>query len=269
MGWIILEGLDRSGKSSVAELYASKGYESFHFDTPDKKYFDLDYVGPSYLDECVDLYMSLSGRDVVFDRSIYGETVWPEVYGRKSQLSHEDVEVLQEIEDANDCQRILMEDPNFEAHWQRCVTNKEPLTRAQFNKGVAYYDRLSGMHSFKKYQLSDFEEGLKQLEGIPKKGTKTEVAAKVTAKAEIAKNVTEQQRKLEQANAINSILTAKIIKKKGPIFENIEKDVRNFLQERLSIILGTNIKTKSFSEEEIYILKTYAQRIKERSNGKK
>ena len=43
----------------------------------------------------------------------------------------------------------------------------------------------------------------------------------------------------------------KIIKKKGPIYDNIEKDVRNFLQERLSTILGVETKIKSFTEEEV------------------
>ena len=94
MAWIILEGLDRTGKSTVAELYKRQGYEVVHMSAPNKKFTQPGYTGPSYLDEMIDIYMKYSHKDVCFDRSPYGETVWPFVYGRKAQLSEEEIESL-------------------------------------------------------------------------------------------------------------------------------------------------------------------------------
>lgn len=261
MAWVILEGLDRTGKSSAAKVYEEKGYRVVHMDAPDKQYLDSKYVGPNYLDECVDLYMSLNGQDVVFDRSVYGEFVWPDVYTRRPQLSTEDLEILQEIEDANDCQRIIMHDENFDAHWQRCVENKEPLTRAQFNKAVAYFNRLSNMHGFQKQTLNDYADGLKELkttEVKDEKSNKADIVAKISPT-----KTSNQQLKLEKANAINSILALKIIKKKGNIFEAIEKDIRLFLQDKLGTILG-NEEPNKLTTEEIKVLKIMAQRIVEK-----
>ena len=72
MAWIQVEGVDRSGKSSVAEMYKTQGYEVVHMDAPDKKYFIPGYSGPSYLEEMVDMYTKYSGKDVVFDIRIVG-----------------------------------------------------------------------------------------------------------------------------------------------------------------------------------------------------
>ena len=160
MAFILIEGIDRSGKSSVAKYYRSQGYEVVHMSAPDKKYFNDKYVGPSYLDECVDMYMKYSGKDVVFDRTPYGELVWPDIYGRKPMLDLEDIEVLREMEDSNDAIRILMCDPDFDAHWKRCVENNEPLNRPQFNKAAAYYERLTSSHNFNLRCLGDFEEDI-------------------------------------------------------------------------------------------------------------
>jgi hypothetical protein len=266
MGWIILEGLDRSGKSSVANLYKEKyNYEVFHMRAPNKKYSNKDYIGPSYLDEIIDLYMSLSGKDVVFDRSVYGEQVWPEVYGRQTQLSSDDLEILKEIEDSNDCQRILLKPKDIEAHWKRCVENKEPLTRQQFNTAYAYYERIEQTHEFAVHSLEDYADGLKELPvSEEEKPVEQKLSANVTEKVTIAKNVTEQQLKLEKANAINSILSSRILKKKGDLFDSIELEIRDFLQEKLSYIFNGDQNTKNFNNKEVEILKLYAQRIQEK-----
>src|ERR1700677_2946033 len=113
MAWIILEGLDRTGKSTVAELYKRSGYEVVHMSAPNKKYMEPGYTGPSYLDEIVDLYMRYALRDVVFARSPYGEFIWPFVYGRKPQLNKDDIEILQDIEVQNMVERYLLYDPSI------------------------------------------------------------------------------------------------------------------------------------------------------------
>ena len=99
MSWIILEGIDRSGKSSVANLYKAKGFELIHMDAPDKKYIEKGYAGPSYVDDMMEMYLSYDNKDVIFDRSIYGECIWPHVYGRDPMLSEDDFEMLREFED--------------------------------------------------------------------------------------------------------------------------------------------------------------------------
>jgi len=91
MAWIFIEGLDRTGKTTVSELYKKQGYEVVHFSAPSKKYKVAGYAGPSYIDDIMEMYLSLDGKDVVFDRSSYGELVWPKVYGREPELNLEDL----------------------------------------------------------------------------------------------------------------------------------------------------------------------------------
>ena len=144
MSWIVIEGLDRTGKSTVADYYRAKGFEVIHMSAPNKKFSSPGYAGPSYLDETVELLMSKDSQNVVWDRSWYGEShIWPSVYGRASQLSEDELEIIREFEDRNQTIRILMFDPNVEAHWKRCVDNKEPLTRVQFDHARQLYSKMA------------------------------------------------------------------------------------------------------------------------------
>ena len=92
MAWKVICGIDRSGKSTVAEFYKTQGYEVIHLSAPDKKYSRSGYVGNTYFEDMIELLMSKTGKDVFWDRSWYGERVWPFVYGREPQLTEEDVE---------------------------------------------------------------------------------------------------------------------------------------------------------------------------------
>ncbi len=156
MTWIILEGLDRTFKSSVAELYRSQGFDVIHFSAPAKKYTTPGYTGPSYLEDILSMLVSLTGKDVVFDRSWMGEQVWPFVYGRNALLSTEDLEVIREIEDQNQTVRILMHDPDARAHWQRCVENKEPLDGVQFKTARDLFYKMAEMYGFTLKTKDDF-----------------------------------------------------------------------------------------------------------------
>ena len=140
--WILIEGLDRSGKSSLSKHYKDQGYEVVHMEAPDKKYFRDDYSGESYLEEVVRMYSEYDGKDVVFDRTVYGELVWPNIFGRVALLNEEDLEYLAMMERNNEASKILMYDANTDAHWQRCVDNNEPLTRQQFGRANVFYERL-------------------------------------------------------------------------------------------------------------------------------
>ena len=253
---IVLEGCDRSAKTTVANHYKSKGYEVIHFSAPDKKFTQPGYTGPSYLDEMVQLCMSFVGRKVVLDRSPWGELVWPTVYERKALLEDEDIDILKEILDGLNAQYILMYDQNTEAHWKRCEDNKEPLTRTQFYKAVALYDKLAQDYGFEKKQLQDFNISQQKTEVKP---------AKQQSKSRAAENLPGIA-KLEKANAINAVLKGRLIKKTGGVYDELERDLRTFLANRLSALLGDPKSEKeNFSNEEVQILKMYCKRIVDKS----
>lgn len=292
MAWILLEGLDRSGKSSVAKHYEEQGYKVVHMEAPDKKYFDPSYGGESYLEEIVRMYSEYDGQDVIFDRSCYGELIWPNVYGRLPMLTEEDLEYLGHMERNNDASKILMYDSDTEAHWQRCVENKEPLTRQQFGRANIFYERLANDYGFQKKQLTDFEEIVPDATGSNDERTVDEPLPTVGELHESNGNTDNNgtsngtssvgergllrsneesddnasiEDKLEKANAIRALLSGKIIKKKGEIYDQLDEAVREFLQRELDEIFSPKQKPEvSFSDEEIAILKIYAQRIKEK-----
>jgi len=78
MSLIILEGIDRTGKTSVAQMFEKQGFELLHISAPPKDTTPDQYVG-----EWVDLLTGIQGRNVVLDRSHYGELVWPQIYNRR------------------------------------------------------------------------------------------------------------------------------------------------------------------------------------------
>ena len=268
--WIILEGIDRSGKSTVAEYYEKNGYLVFHMEAPNKKYSTPGYTGPSYLDDCVEKYMELDGKDVVFDRSVYGELIWPEVYGRAKQLDSEDFEVLKEIETSNNTQYIYMYDQDVKAHWKRCFDNKEPLNKQQFDIASFLYKKvLVEENKFDSFQLPDWEEKIK---GLSKeepvinfsKDDKEDIVIEMEDEIE---EESPHQKKLREANAINKVLSMRVIKYKGDIYDSIEKKIKNYLQNELSNIFSDN-KVNSLSDEDIFIFKKYVERLKAKMETK-
>lgn len=289
MAWIILCGIDRSGKSTVAKRFEADGYKVIHLSAPDKKYSKPGYAGPSYLDEMIELMVENSGKDVVFDRSWYGELVWPYVYGRKPLLNEEDFEILREIEEQNSTTRILLTDPDIEAHWARCVTNKEPLDRSQFNSAMQLYIQMAKKYEFTQRDISNFAGASAHLDGgdtQPKASNEvaTASAPEVTSSPKVGdsrlrvdnqasqRSITPEQIKLANANAINDILSSRIVKKKGDIFDSIEDKIRSFLNSELGVLLGTNqaksqtevqIQQLPFSKEDVVFLKTLIKRAKE------
>jgi len=281
MSLIILEGLDRTGKSSLAEIYKEQGYEIIHMSAPDKKYKSPGYAGPSYLDDMIDIITSAANRDIVLDRSYFGELIWPHVYGREPVLTEDDIEILMEIEETVSTKRILMHDPNVEAHWQRCVDNKEPLTRGQFLKARTLYDRMATKYKFEKLVLSDVE-GYEKPQEKPQSAiaqtpvaSQSEVTAFGTGKTGEVVTVTNQhpevkskeQIKLEKANAINEILSKRIVKSKGQVFDDIETEIRLFLNTKLGTILG-NEDPESLSKEEVFYVRALVKRLKEKETVK-
>jgi len=257
---ICICGLDRTGKTTVAESYKSKGFEVVHLSAPDKKYTAEGYSGPSYLDDYVDMLLSFQGKNVVLDRFWDGEFIWSKVFGRKPLLTEEDVETLREIERNMGVSYVMMHDPNVETHWKRCVDNNEPLTKAQFVLARKLYNELANKYGFERKTLQDYSDIEITVEE-PK--AKEEPEKKVAP----APKLTNEQIKLETANAINEVLGKRIIKQKGPIYDKIEGNLRNFLNTELGKILGTKneIQTGQFTSEEVEVLRFFAKKLKENS----
>ena len=258
-------------------MFLSKGYEVLHMSAPDKAMSQPGYVGPNYLDQMVELLTSISGRDIVLDRSHYGELIWPQVYNRPALLTDEDMEYLREIENNMDPVRILMHDPNNEAHWQRCVDNKEPLTKAQFVKARSLYSTLADKYGFDRKTLKDFPDAVQPLpptsdrsrSAADDKESQRQVADAAQSSTSDKANVgeigkTKEQLKLERANIINEVLSKRIIKGKGSMYDDVERSVRHFLNTELGKILGTAAPAHNFSNEEIELLKFFCKRLKDK-----
>lgn len=257
MSLIILEGLDRTGKSSVASHFQAKGFELIHQSAPPK-----GQTSDNFLEEQIQLVSSAATNSLVLDRSYYGELVWPQVYGRESLLTEEGLEVLRELEEQVGTTRVLMHDPNVEAHWKRCVDNNEPMTKQQFVKARALFATLVEKHGFEKKTLQDFPEIPVIAQEIKKPLTESEKAAPVAPKVQLTK----EQQKLETANAINEVLSKRIIKQKGHFYDSIEIGLRTYLNTELGKILGTKAENVAgqFSNDEIEILRLFCKQIKEK-----
>lgn len=269
MAWVILAGLDRSGKTSAAEYYKSQGYEYVHLSAPSKKYHEPGYTGPGYIDEMVDLMMKYDNIDTVFDRSWYGEKVWPAVYGREPLLKEEDYEILHEYEYRNQTAKYLLHDPNIAAHWKRIQsdTGLKPSTKDQFIQAGRAHMGLISEFNFVQKTLQDFPKVEPKVEETVEEPVE-KLEEQQADIEEVKKTKTVQltgQNKLEVANAINNVLGNKIIKKKGVIFESLEDDIREFLNKKLSALLGEP--QEDFSTEEVKILKQFCQQMQTKLNG--
>ncbi len=254
MSLIIIEGLDRTGKSSVAAYYEAQGFELIHQSAPPK-----GMTADVFVEEQMQLVSQAAHKNIVLDRSYYGELVWPQVYGRESLLSNESLEALRELEDSVGTTRILMYDPDVEAHWKRCVDNNEPLTKLQFTRARSLFSALADKQVFQRKTIKDFPE-IPVAETAP-----TPKVTTASAASPAVPKLTAEQMKLETANAINEILNKRIIKQKGPIFDKLEINLRTFLNTELGKILGTkteNIGTQ-FSSEEVELLRFFCKKLKE------
>jgi hypothetical protein len=284
MTWLIIEGLDRTGKSTIAELYRAKNFDILHFSAPDKKFTDPKYTGPDYLSTLIELLVSLSGKDVVFDRSWYGELVWPQIYGRRPLLTKDDIDILREIEDQNDPTRIIMHDPDIRAHWQRCIDNNEPLDPSQFNSARELFGEIAKEYAFEfrtRFDIPDTQEigregdmDTKNYNSGLRSSSNDELIIPTNIEQDAdnslrSKNtidlygMTNEQKKLAEANAINHILSKPIIKAKGDFYDSIELKLRCFLNNELANLLGTNqSQSQGLTSEEVQFLKILINRGK-------
>ena len=268
---VILEGLDRTGKTTVAEIFKAKGFEVIHQKAPVE-----GTTEDNYLEEQIQIVQSASNRDVLLDRSYYGELVWPEVFGRKTLLSTDGLETLRELEQLVGIQRILMHDQNVEAHWRRCVENKEPLNKVQFVNARKLFYEVAEKHGFERKTVHDFGVRPAPVQApVPVKsnGDRADVAGTDQGSGSgslpgvPSVSPTKEQVKLETANAINDVLSRRLLKQKGPIYDKLETDLRTFLNTELGKIFGAAVPATpgQFNSEEVELLKFFAKKLKENS----
>lgn len=278
MALVLLEGLDRTGKSTVAAYFETLGFEKIHMSAPSK-----GTTPDQYMQQMMELLQSAATKDMVLDRTHYGELIWPQIYGRKPLLDDEMIEALREIEDAVGVQRLWMTDDDLKAHWQRCVDNKEPLDKAQFTRARGLYSTMAQKYGFEKVTLQTFlkqfpdaQVVVDQMNGqqleqktlqVTSSGDKTTVsevelpATPVSSTNAKYPNKTPQQHKLEVANAINDVLAKRILKSKGDIYDDIENEIRHFLNSKLGKLLGGNENSElSLTQEEVRFYKAMYKR---------
>ena len=290
---VCVEGLDRVGKTTFVKELEKKGFRSIHFSAPDKKYFNPGYTGPSYAEDMAELFVTFGNQNIVLDRSPhYGEQIWSSVYNRPTAINQDDLNMLISLEGPN-VRRILMHDADINAHWQRCVENKEPLDQVQFSHARKLFHSLVDLYNFEVKSLKDIPQlvaeitGEKQLtksisstsdiansdvvvlSGSSERGvvvsSSSSVGENATSLIKIKDNsMTPEQLKLLQANAINDVMTGRIVKKKGDAYDILEDKIRMFLNTELAFLLGTNKMSNSFSEEEMIILKALVNKVKEK-----
>ena len=274
MALVLLEGLDRTGKSTVAAYFETLGFEKIHMSAPAK-----GTTPDQYMQDMVELISSAATKDMVLDRTHYGELIWPNIYNRKALLDEEMIDAIREIEDSVGVQRLWMTDDDLKAHWQRCVDNKEPLDKAQFTRARGLYSSMAAKYGFEKVTLQTFlkqfpdaqaiidaQEGEKLENKTLEATTTTEVEAPAETASAPAKlsNKTPQQHKLEVANAINDIMSKRILKTKGSVYDDIENEMRHFLNTKLGKLLGGETSELSLTQEEVRFYKLMYKRANEK-----
>lgn len=256
MSLVIAEGLDKTGKTSVAKFFESLGFKIIHMSAPLK-----GTTKDQFLQEMTDIVSSAATADIFLDRSYYGETVWPHIYGRQPLIDEEDIESLREIENAVGVQRIWMTDDNLTAHWQRCVDNNEPLDKMQFTRARGLFSTMAQKYGFEKATLQtflkQFPEAKRFVDEVAQEQTQqVPISIDSTGDAHVKRGQkTVQQHKLETANAINDIMSKRILKSKGSVYDGIENEIRVFLNDKLGKLLGGESSELTLSQDEIRFYK--------------
>lgn len=269
MALVLLEGLDRTGKSTVAAYFETLGFENIHMSAPSK-----GTTADAYMQDMLDLLSSAANKDIVLDRTHYGELVWPQIYGRKALLDSEMIEALREIEESVGVQRLWMTDDDLKGHWQRCVDNKEPLDKAQFTRARGLFSTVAQDYGFEKVTLQTFIKQFPDAQAIvnsqvantlEQKTLQPETQVEATPIKVSLSGKTPEQHKLEVANAINEVLSRRILKPKTSVYDDIENEIRHFLNAKLGKLLGgASSNELSLTQEEIRFYKTMYKRANDK-----
>lgn len=151
---VILEGLDKTGKSTVAEHFRQKKrFEYVHMTAPAKW-----HTRDTYFAEMLHTLALTAGKNVVMDRSWMGELVWPHIFGRNNLLCDKDCDRLLMVAEAlheGNLRCIYMHDPDHEAHMARIAKFKEPSY--DFIQAKALYDLAMSNQGFEYVTFQEAE----------------------------------------------------------------------------------------------------------------
>ena len=244
--WIILEGF--ANLTQKTEFYKKQGYEHISLPIYDKKYKIPGHTGSNYFEDIIDIYLEASNKEkVIFTKSHYSTIISNRTRGVKSPISDEDFIALKDFEKSNNV-KYLLDLSSFDGNIQ---TIKEPLDL------------------FKEYGFETSKE-----EEIPAEEPPVTIVEEpniITPSSILPavinhKHSTKEQMILEKANAINKILSKRIIKQEDHVYNEIERDVRDFLNKKLGNLLGKPTE-ETFSKEEIEILKIFALKAKTKTGA--
>lgn len=132
----LFEGMDKVGKTTAAETVRKKiKGEIVHMGVPSKW-----HTPETYFAECLHKLALTAKKNVVFDRTFFGELIWPSIYGRSAMLSEDKVATLLQAAHhmhPDGVHLIYMHDPDKEAHIARMEAFGEPVYK---------YDEASSIH---------------------------------------------------------------------------------------------------------------------------
>lgn len=154
MSLVIIEGMDKTGKTTICNYYIYQGYEYIHMTAPRK-----DISRAEYIAEMLTIIASTANKKVILDRSHFGELIWPYIFSRTPLLFCSDIAALETL-----CmnmhngyvRKIYMYDPDTEAHKARMLKFKEP----SYNYDLVYklYDKVMREYNFKFLTFQEAEE---------------------------------------------------------------------------------------------------------------
>ena len=154
MALVYTEGLDKTGKTTVAEYFKKQGYEYIHMSAPAK-----GHTKSSYIAEILVIIANTSGKNVYLDRGWVGEAVWPQIYNREPLLDNTDIIIFnllcERIHDG-DVSYIYMYDDNKEAHQERLRKFKEPSY--DYDKVYNLYKEVMEEYSFEFITFQDAQK---------------------------------------------------------------------------------------------------------------
>jgi thymidylate kinase len=151
----LLEGMDKTGKSTAAELLRIKYKCNYIHMTAPAKF----HTRESYFAEMLHTIALTAGKNVVIDRTWYGEQVWPFVYDRTPLLSMEDMRALTAVAThlhRHDLHLYYMYDNDKDAHQARLREFKEPSY--DYDSVTNLYQTMVTLHPF---QTITFPEAIK------------------------------------------------------------------------------------------------------------
>lgn len=273
---IILEGFACVEKTKIAKMYEKMGYKLVSFPKPDKKFFDKEYIGSSYFESLMDIYMDvlLNNVNVVFDKSPLSEMFYARYDNRKPLISLEDYEELRSIEENHEPMRIFIFEPDVNKHLNlyNKINKTKPLGIKTFMAMNAEFKTMAESYGFisktteEAINMAKNNKKEEVVEEAPKPKEPAKSIAPIQNKQKDSKETIDVEYRLNVANAINKILKKRIIKGTGDICDGIELEIRKFLEAKVAALFNGQTQD-TFDEKEINVLKMMAQRVINKTNG--